>query len=279
MSKRYKRQNLDSSLFHHGLIKLLLVHHLKTLGQDWDGFIARNGFVAINLIETPVVDKPMIEKPLGFSSVKPDFLYENPREKALPDQSLCEQQDVSSRVIKTLEHEQIACPNPTVKTNNKHPRKQPKKNQEIRFRNKRPGRVISRSLRNRSKAHVSSIDLIEIHDDSDSKIERFLAQEDLNCSEPDQPFNYVNNLPLSLKDNKEFTSIKIGQRPTVGSSDVLPHNYTLRQSISPAAHCEVCLHWIGQYYTDIHILQARIKSLVAQNDSLPNENRELKANA
>jgi hypothetical protein len=38
MSKRYKKKNLDSSLFHHGLIKLLLVHHLKTLGDDWDGF-------------------------------------------------------------------------------------------------------------------------------------------------------------------------------------------------------------------------------------------------
>jgi hypothetical protein len=146
MSKRYKRQNLDSSLFHHGLIKLLLVHHLKALGDDWDGFITRNGFVTVNPVETPVVDKPMIEKPLGLSSVRPDFLYENPRERALPDQPLCEQQDASSRVIKTPEHEQIVFPNPTVKTNNKHPRKQPKKSQEIGFRNKRHGRLISRSL-------------------------------------------------------------------------------------------------------------------------------------
>jgi hypothetical protein len=90
-------------------------------------------------------------------------------------------------------------------------------------------------------------------------IERFLAQEDLNCSEPDQPFDYVNNLPPCLKERKEFIGIKIAQRPTVGSSDVLPHNYTLPQLISPAAHCEVCLHWIGQYYTDIPILQERIK--------------------
>jgi hypothetical protein len=40
MSKIYKKQNLDSSLFHHGLIKLLLVHLLKTLGDDWNGFLA-----------------------------------------------------------------------------------------------------------------------------------------------------------------------------------------------------------------------------------------------
>jgi hypothetical protein len=83
MSKRYKKQNLDSSLFHHGLIKLLLVHHLKTLGDDWDGFIARNGFVTVNPVETPVMDKPMIEKPLKFSSGNPDFLYENPCERGI----------------------------------------------------------------------------------------------------------------------------------------------------------------------------------------------------
>jgi hypothetical protein len=71
MSKRYKKHNLDSSLFHHGLIKLLLVYRLKTLGDDWVGFLARNGFVIANLVETPVMDNPMIEKPLDFSSGKP----------------------------------------------------------------------------------------------------------------------------------------------------------------------------------------------------------------
>ena len=29
MEKRYKKQRLDSSLFHHGLIKIMLVHQLK----------------------------------------------------------------------------------------------------------------------------------------------------------------------------------------------------------------------------------------------------------
>jgi hypothetical protein len=51
MAKRYKKQSLDSSLFHHGLIKLLLVHHLKVLGDDWDTFITHNGFVTVNPIE------------------------------------------------------------------------------------------------------------------------------------------------------------------------------------------------------------------------------------
>ena len=78
MSKRYKKQNLDSSLFHHGLIKLLLVHHLKTLGEYWDSFLARNGFVTVNLVETPVIDKPIIEKPLNFSIGNPYLLNKNP---------------------------------------------------------------------------------------------------------------------------------------------------------------------------------------------------------
>jgi hypothetical protein len=81
----------------------------------------------------------MIEKPLGLSSVKTDFLYENPHKREFPDQPLCEQQDAISRDIKTPEHEKIVFPNPTVKTNNKHPCKQPKKNQEIGFCNKRNG--------------------------------------------------------------------------------------------------------------------------------------------
>jgi hypothetical protein len=34
MLKRYKKQSFESSLFHHGLIKMLLVHRLTILGDD-----------------------------------------------------------------------------------------------------------------------------------------------------------------------------------------------------------------------------------------------------
>jgi hypothetical protein len=44
MSKRYKRQSVDSSLFHHRLIKILLIHHFSTMGDCWDIFLIRNGF-------------------------------------------------------------------------------------------------------------------------------------------------------------------------------------------------------------------------------------------
>jgi regulator of replication initiation timing len=53
----------------------------------------------------------------------------------------------------------------------------------------------------------------------------------------------------------------------------------LPQPTVPAVHCEVCLHWIGQYYTDVPVLQEKIKTLMAQNDSLTIENRELKISA
>jgi hypothetical protein len=89
----------------------------------------------------------------------------------------------------------------------------------------------------------------------------------------------TNNLPPCLKDNKEFTGINLRPRLTVDSGSVLTHNHAFPQPIAPVVHCEVCLHWIGQYYTDIPILQKKIKALMAQNDSLTNENCELKANA
>jgi hypothetical protein len=128
---------------------------------------------------------------------------------------------------------------------------------------------------------VSLIDSIEIHEDPDSEIERFLAEEGLSCPklDPNQPFDYVNNLPPCLKYSKGFTGIKLDQRPTTGIVYVLAPIYTIPQHIAPTVHCEVCLHWIEQYYTDIRILKARIKSLTIHNELLANENHELKANA
>jgi hypothetical protein len=135
-------------------------------------------------------------------------------------------------------------------------------------------------LHNRFKPHLSLINTIEINEDSDPEIEDFLAEEDPDChkSDPNQPYDYVNNLPPCLKDSKGFTGIKLGQGPTTGSVDVLTPNYMLHRQITPSVHCEVCLHWIERYYNDIPILQARIKSLTNHNELLIKENRELKEN-
>jgi hypothetical protein len=196
----------------------------------------------------------MLEKSLFPSSDRPVFLCENPCERAMPDQSVCEQQDVGSKLVKIPECEQVVDPNLNIKSTSGNPSKQSKKNRDMRgFNNKRVGRLISRSLQNRSKSHVSSIESIEVHESSDSEIEKFLAVEDPNHSKPDlsQAFDYVNNLPPCLKHNKDFPGIKFGQNPTVDSGSVLTHSHALPQPFSPAVNCEVCLHWIGLYYTDI----------------------------
>ena len=73
MFERCKKQSLDSCLFHHGLIKILLVHCLQTLGDDWDGLLIWNNVVTTIHVETLVMDKPMIEKCLDFSSGKQEF--------------------------------------------------------------------------------------------------------------------------------------------------------------------------------------------------------------
>jgi hypothetical protein len=46
MAKFYQRQSLNpqSSLFHHGLIQILVVSHLSKAGDSWEIFVYRSGF-------------------------------------------------------------------------------------------------------------------------------------------------------------------------------------------------------------------------------------------
>jgi hypothetical protein len=83
MSKKYKRHKADNSLFHHGLIRLIVVYQLNLLGDSWKAFIARNGFedtdpVQIDksvVVETKVVNpvpyhvllpKPSVDPPIDL---------------------------------------------------------------------------------------------------------------------------------------------------------------------------------------------------------------------
>jgi hypothetical protein len=92
------------------------------------------------------------------------------------------------------------------------------------------------------------------------------------------PYNYVNNLPPCIKNSKGFTGINLSQGPTTGNVDALTSNYMLHGQVTPSVHCEVFLHWIEQYYKDIPILQARIRSLTNHNELLIKENHDLKEN-
>jgi hypothetical protein len=59
MSKRFKREKADSSLFHHGLIRFIIVHHLSLHSDNSRTFIARNGFDDTDPVQ---IDKPMINE-------------------------------------------------------------------------------------------------------------------------------------------------------------------------------------------------------------------------
>jgi hypothetical protein len=73
MSKRFKREKADSSLFHHGLIKLIIVYHLSLHGDSWRAFIARNGFDDTDpvQIDKPVVNETKVEPPVPFHVLLP----------------------------------------------------------------------------------------------------------------------------------------------------------------------------------------------------------------
>jgi hypothetical protein len=73
MSKRFKKEKADSSLFHHGLIKLIVVYHLSLHGDSWTNFVARNGFEDTNPIQVdkPVVSEVKAEPPVPFHILLP----------------------------------------------------------------------------------------------------------------------------------------------------------------------------------------------------------------
>jgi hypothetical protein len=73
MSKRFKREKADSSLFHHGLIKLIVTHHLSLHGDSWRAFIARNGFDDTDpvQIDKPVVNETKVGPPVPFHVLLP----------------------------------------------------------------------------------------------------------------------------------------------------------------------------------------------------------------
>jgi hypothetical protein len=278
MAKRFKRQRLNSSLFHHGLIRMLLVHQLKLQGDDWDTFLIRNGFVTPSPVE---VDKPMLEETPIPSIDRTTSSSKEPCDRAVLDEPMPEQPDVEPTAFEFHDHEQYACPDTSAKNANRPSRKLSKNDSDVGFKNKRAGRLISRSLRNKSKSHMSSIKVIEVHESSDSEIEKFLAKEDPSYLKPDlsQAYDFVDNLPPCLKHSKGFPGIKLGKIPTDNSGNILTHDHGYPQTTVPDPRCDVCLFWIDKYYTDVPSLQLQIKTLSTQINSLTSENHRLKFSA
>jgi hypothetical protein len=210
MSKKFKRHKADNSLFHHGLIKLIVVYHLSLHGDSWKAFIARNGFEDTDPVQ---VDKPVVIE------TKPEPPV--PLHLLLPKPSADPPIDLPDTVTKSAE----AIKKPMSKN--------PKANLTANAKGKRNARLISRMARNKPKPSAESNPII-LSEDSDSDIEHFLASEypysQGLCPEP--PYDFVSNLPPCLKDDPNYPGIKL-PRETLGhlANPRNPHSHPVTNAI------------------------------------------------
>jgi hypothetical protein len=233
MAKSYKRNQADTSLFHLGLIKMIMVYELGLRRDCWDDFLSRNGFEESN---PPLVDKPVVTEskpiPMSYSVFLP---------KPLPDPPT----NLPMAVTKQVEIAKPACKKPKAKTG-------------ANYKGKKNARLISRMARNKPKPPTKSEPIV-VSEDSDSEIERFLADEypysEGLCDKP--PYDFVKNLPPYLRDDPNFPGIE------------LPHETVDESSKAPSAQptvppCDQCGLWLERYYLDVPMLQTRIHALEEQ---------------
>jgi len=82
---------------------------------------------------------------------------------------------------------------------------------------------------------------------------------------------------INLKDNPDFSSIRICDKPTFRVDDSPILNDVSANAQSLQTQCDECWSWIDRYYTDVPLLQSRLKSLKDQVNSLTNENNRLQS--
>jgi hypothetical protein len=233
MAKRYKCNQADTSLFHFGLIKMLMVYELGLHRDCWETFLKHNGF---DESSPPQVDKPVVRKrkpipPVPYSALLP---------KPLPEPS----SKLPNSVITEVEK---------AKPMDKKPKTQPNAN----YKGKKNTRLISRMERNKPKALVNP-DPIVLSEESDSKIERFLASEyPFSKGLYDKPtYDFVKNLPPCLQDDPSYPSIKFPYEALGDSSK--PSPVPSQPATQP---CDQCGAWLERYYIDVPMLQSRIHDL------------------
>jgi hypothetical protein len=152
MSKKYKRNQADNSLFHYGLVKIIVDSHLSLRGDYWRNFMAQNDFEDLN---PPQVNKPVVSEDKSLPPVPYNILLPKP----LPDSPI----DLPHSVTKDVE---------TVKPMGKKPKTKP----SVNAKGKKNARLISRMARNKPKPLVDP-NPIMVSEDSNSEVERFLASE------------------------------------------------------------------------------------------------------
>ena len=135
MGKRFRKKRSDLSLFHHGLIKIILMHQLQSQNDCWDAFISRNGFANNELGQ---VDKPVIVDTLvnPTTSSPPLQAHDFP-----PNNEPSRYPNVIQQDSRSVTH-----PKDCIKTMKKPTGKKLKGSVDVNFKNKRVGRLISRSI-------------------------------------------------------------------------------------------------------------------------------------
>jgi hypothetical protein len=241
MVKCFKREKSDSSLFHHCLIKVIMVHQLKLNGNCWDAFLLRNGFSSpeIGQVDKSVVTEtlvgPVIPPPSLFPSVEPSTYPNTTQPDTLPN----------------------SCPKDGGNPVKKSTKKKGKGNSDINYKGKKAVRWVSRCARNKPKENTDQKPIL-LSEDFNSKIKRFLTEEYPYshglCSV--KPYDYVTNLPPCLRDDPNFPRIKLDREPT-GQIRISSPMHT--QPVQP--QCNECQLWLDRYYRDVPLLQSRIKSL------------------
>jgi hypothetical protein len=88
-----------------------------------------------------------------------------------------------------------------------------------------------------------------------------------------EPYDYVSNLPPCLKNDPKFSGIEL-HKETHGNSNK-PSSMVPKLDQSP---CTQCNSWLEFYYTDVPLLQSKIKSLEEEVIVLSKENDRLQAN-
>jgi hypothetical protein len=75
ISKKNKRNQDDSSLFHYGLVKIIVFCHLGLHGDCWSNFLSRNDFEDSN---PPQVDKLVVSEDNSVPPVPYNILLPKP---------------------------------------------------------------------------------------------------------------------------------------------------------------------------------------------------------
>jgi hypothetical protein len=154
MSIRFKREKADSILFHHGLIKAIIIHHLSLHGDSWQDFLSRNDFATPESIQVDkaVVIETMVGPAVPFHILLPPVEPSDCLDMDLPDITV----DPSAKE--------------NIKAIKRPVKKKGKSDTTVNSKGKKHARWISRCARNKPKQNVDQKPIV-LSEESDSEIE------------------------------------------------------------------------------------------------------------